>query len=78
MQEGAIVPALWRLEVANGLQTSIRHGRMTAEKRDALLAAFSELDIVTDPETDRCAWSTTIGLAHRYRLTPATSNWRSG
>lgn len=75
VQEGAIVPALWRLEVANGLQTSIRRGRMTAEKRDALLVALGELDIVTDPETNRYAWSTTIRLAERYKLTPYDASY---
>lgn len=67
--DGAIVPALWRLEVANGLRYGIRRQRLTAEKRDALLTALEELDIRTDPETDRYAWTTTVRLADRFDLT---------
>ena len=66
---GALVPAIWRLEVANALQAGIRRGRMTAETRDDLLTALSEMDIRTDPETDRYAWTTTVRLAQRFALT---------
>jgi len=67
--DGAVVPALWRLEVANGLHSGIRRGRVTPAQRDAVLTALAEMDIRTDPETDRYAWSTTVRLAERYRLT---------
>lgn len=68
-ESGAIVPALWRLEVANGLQAGLRRGRLTAPQREAMLAALADLDIATDPETDRYAWSTTLRLAERHALT---------
>ncbi len=68
-RDGAIVPALWRLEVANGLQAGVRRGRMAGATRDALLVALAEMDIATDPETDRYAWTTTVRLAERHRLT---------
>ena len=67
--EGAVVPAIWRLEVANGLQSGIRRGRLTASKRDGLLAALAEMDIAADAETDRYAWTTTVRLAERHSLT---------
>jgi predicted nucleic acid-binding protein len=66
--DGAVVPALWRLEVANGLRSGIRRGRLTPAQRDALLVALGEMNIVTDPETDRYAWSTTVRLAERHDL----------
>lgn len=66
---GAVVPSIWRLEVANGLQSALRRGRLTEAKRDAMLAALADLDIVTDPETDRYAWTATVRLAGRYALT---------
>lgn len=67
--EGAVVPAIWRLEVANGLQSAVRRTRLTASVRDAMLAALAEMDIATDPETDRYAWTTTQRLAERHGLT---------
>lgn len=66
---GALVPALWRLEVANGLQSAIRRGRIDVAYRDAVLADLGDLAIVIDPETDRKAWSDILALADRFRLT---------
>jgi predicted nucleic acid-binding protein len=34
---GAVVPALWRLEVANSLTVAVRRGRIDAEFRQAAL-----------------------------------------
>ncbi len=68
-KDGAFVPALWRLEVANGLQTGIRRGRVTTTQRAELLSALAAMEITTDPETDRYAWSTTVRLAERHGLT---------
>ncbi len=42
-EQGAIVPALWRLEVANGLQVAVRRGRLDPAKRDSLLSALPTL-----------------------------------
>lgn len=66
---GAVVPSLWRLEVANGLQTAVCRGRITTVHRDAPPADLGVLSIVVDAETDRYAWSTTLELADRFRLT---------
>jgi predicted nucleic acid-binding protein len=65
---GAIVPALWRLEVANGLQSGVRRQRLTSNSRDELLRAFGDMDIKTDTETARLAWSATLSLADRHGL----------
>jgi predicted nucleic acid-binding protein len=67
--EGAMVPALWRLEVANSLTVAIRRHRIDAEFRRAALADLALLDISTDQHTDGQAWSGTLHLADRYRLT---------
>ncbi len=66
---GAVVPSLWRLEIANGLQTAVRRSRITPQYRDATLADLGSLSITVDVETDRFAWSTTLALADRFRLT---------
>ena len=65
----AVVPALWRLEVANGLHMGVRRARLDAAERDATLADLAVLDIRTDPETDTYAWSGTVRLAERFGLT---------
>jgi len=67
--DGAWVPAMWRLEVANGLQIGVRRGRIDAAYRDDALTTFALYDIKLDPETWRQAWSTTVRLADRFRLT---------
>lgn len=69
VESGAWVPSLWRLEVANVLETGIRRGRTDTTFRDASLADLSLLSISVDPETDRQAWGATAKLASRHQLT---------
>ena len=66
---GAVVPALWRLEVANSLTMAIRKHRIDPEFRSAALADLALLDITTDQETDSHAWTDTLNLADHFRLT---------
>ena len=66
---GAWVPALWRLEVANILEMGVRSRRNTAAFRDSTLADLALLPIQVDAETDRQAWGATLRLAARHRLT---------
>ena len=67
--EGAFVPTLWRLEVANSLTVAVRRGRINADFRRASLADLAVLDITTDQYTDFHAWDETLNLADRFRLT---------
>ena len=67
--DGAIVPNLWRLEIANALLAAEwrrRLDRQGVERRLALLAA---LPIAIDADTDARAWNDTILLARAERLT---------
>jgi len=66
---GAVVPALWRLEVGNSLSVAVRRGRIEADFRRAALADLGLLDITTDQYTDVHAWGETLILADRHRLT---------
>jgi len=66
---GAVVPSLWRLEVANSLTGAMRRGRIDAEFRRAALADLAFLDIAVDAHTDFNAWAATLELADRFRLT---------
>jgi predicted nucleic acid-binding protein len=69
VEEGALVPALWRLEVANALTMAVRRNRIPPAFRTAALADLAVLDIAVDAETDAHAWSDTLALADRFRLT---------
>lgn len=69
VEQGALVPDLWRIEVANSLTMAFRSGRMTEEERTTSLSDLADLEIVVDDETGARVWSDTIGLADRYRLT---------
>lgn len=66
---GAWVPDLWRLEVANALQTGIRRKRHSADFRDATLTDLSHLPIEVDAETSDRAWGATLQVAIQHQLT---------
>lgn len=68
-ENGAVVPPLWRLEVANGLQMAIRRKRIDTAFRDRALGQLVRLPIIIDPDTDHHTWTTTLRLADRFALT---------
>jgi predicted nucleic acid-binding protein len=68
-EDGAFVPGLWRLEIANSLTVAVRRGRIAVEVRDTALNDLKLLDIALDPYTDAQAWTSTLLLADRFRLT---------
>ncbi len=69
VETGAVVPPLWRIEVLNAFQMSIRRKRIDTAFRDTALARLRALSIVIDAECDAQAWSMTLLLADRFRLT---------
>lgn len=73
--EGAVVPALWPLEVANALLIAIRRGRLPPAARDALLQKLDRMEIQQDAEKGRQAWSGTIRLADLHRLTACGASY---
>jgi predicted nucleic acid-binding protein len=68
-ESGAVVPGLWRLEVANAFQIAIRRQRIDAVYRDASLDELAFMPITIDADTNSYAWSTTLRLAERFSLT---------
>ena len=67
--EGAFVPSLWRLEIANSLTAAVRRGKIDPEFRKAALADLGDLDIIVDAQTDLRAWNATLEFADRFLLT---------
>ncbi len=77
VEQGAVVPPLCRLEVANAFQSGIKRKRIDAAYRDAPLADLERLPIAIYADTATpmpgrlpCGYPT----AMRYTLW----NWRSG
>lgn len=67
---GACVPSLWRLEIANSLQTAVRKRRIDSTYRDQSLSDMALLNITIDGETNLHAWTKTVYLADKFGLTP--------
>jgi predicted nucleic acid-binding protein len=68
-REGAVAPTLWRMEVANGLQTAIRRRRIDAAYRDQSLNDLKRLPITIDTSSDPNIWTSVVRLSDRYGLT---------
>lgn len=68
-RNGAVVPSLWRLEVANAFQMAIRRRRMDKASRDANLLDLAAMSIVADLETGAKAWTSIVMLADAHGLT---------
>lgn len=66
---GAIVPGLFKLEMANILLQAERRGRITPAQVAATIALLDELAIPVDGETADRAWRETLGLARAHALT---------
>ena len=67
--KGAIVPMLWRLEIANALTIAVRRKRISRDERAAALAKLSDLPIEIDTETLVHAWTSSLAFADRFNLT---------
>jgi predicted nucleic acid-binding protein len=67
--QGAVVPSLWRLEIASALQTGIKRKRIDAMYRDAVIQKLLSLPIETDPDTNDYAWTATLRLADIHQIT---------
>ena len=66
---GATAPALWRVEVANGLQMAVRRKRIDEAYRDEAFVKLGALDVRIDSKGDEHVWSATVQLAASQGLT---------
>jgi len=67
-EDGAIVPAIWHLEVGNILLAAERRHILDAGQRTEILHHLAVLPIITDPETAPHAWTRILPLARDYAL----------
>ena len=67
--DGAVVPALWHLELANVLLQAEKRGRIAMGDVATRLELIAELPIATDHEAAARAWREVIALARTERLT---------
>ncbi|MGL5114698.1 MAG: type II toxin-antitoxin system VapC family toxin [Beijerinckiaceae bacterium] len=66
---GAVVPSLWRYEVANALLMAEKRKRVDAGWRRAMLQQLRELEITVDTEADASVWHASSDLAAVHGLT---------
>ena len=70
VEEGAVVPPLWRFEVANGLQMAVRRKRIDAAlSRSRIGSILRDWTLLPTPTAMLYAWSASVQLADRHRLT---------
>jgi predicted nucleic acid-binding protein len=67
--QGAVVPGLWHLEVANVLLQAEKRGRITTGDIAMRLELIAELPIATDHEATARAWREVLSLARAEGLT---------
>jgi predicted nucleic acid-binding protein len=67
--EGAIVPQLWKIEIANSLSNGIRRKRIDFAGRAAALSDLDAMFVTVDLETGEHVWQETLSLADRHNLT---------
>lgn len=65
----AFAPSVWPFEVLDALASAQRHGRCNAADRLRLTGFLRQLPIAIDEDTLHHAWTTTVELADRFRLT---------
>jgi predicted nucleic acid-binding protein len=67
--EGAAVPGVWSLEIANGLVMGERRGRIKPAESAAFVAMIEQLPITLDLATGPRALHDTMSLAREHGLT---------
>lgn len=68
LEDSALVPSLWPIEVANVVLAATRRGRLQEEEWPQLFELLSALPITLDDETPHRAWKDAMRLASRLGL----------
>ena len=67
--EGAVVPAIWRLEIANALLVAERRGRLGKVQAEECLKLMADLPLSVDADPGNQSWADTVLLARAHGLT---------
>lgn len=62
-------PEIWRTETGNALLMSTRRDRLTVASLEGVLERLAKLIVTIDTLTGLYAWSDTMALAQKHRLT---------
>ena len=65
----AVVPQLWHIEIANAMLTGIRRGSLTLDNAEQYFVMLRRSMITVDRETLTRAWTDTLELGAKHRLT---------
>lgn len=68
LNDVAIVPALWPIEVGNVLLVATRHGRISVRDWKRIRNDLASLPIEMDHETSEQVWQTIMPLAFKHKL----------
>ncbi|MEA1648963.1 type II toxin-antitoxin system VapC family toxin [Nitrospirillum sp. BR 11164] len=68
IQDGALAPPLWRIEVANVLAMAERRSRISAPDRQNALQQLARLPIAFDEDGNARLWGAVPNLALRHEL----------
>lgn len=69
VEEGAVVPEFWALEVANVFQAAIRRRRTTESDRDAAFEQLRLLPIAIEKNDRESIWTDVVTLSSSHGLT---------
>ena len=69
LDDSAVVPELWSLEVGNVLLVARRKNRITGDEQARFMASLCGLPIETDRRTHEYAFSDTMEYASKFDLT---------
>jgi hypothetical protein len=70
--EGAVVPALWQWEFANGLAMAVRFGRVDRSLVEQQFAEFGSLPVEIDALSTHRAWTTVVSIS-KNTFSPCTT-----
>lgn len=68
VQQGALVPNLWHLEVGNVLLQAVRRNRIKPSQAASMIELLRTLPLQTDEKTSRRALRESFDVASRYEL----------
>ena len=69
LDDSAVVPELWSLEVGNVLLVARRRNRITDDEQTRIVADLCNLPVETDRRTHEYVFSDTMGYASKFDLT---------